>query len=74
MRLIEEKRKFKEKENDNKMKIKQLVSKIENEKDKRLFELTNYTELKKKVLYLQFKIGILESWAKKKNKWVDIWK
>jgi len=74
LRLIEEKRKFKEKENDNKMKIKQLVSKIENEKDKRLFELTNYTELKKKVLYLQFKIGILESWAKKKNKWVDIWK
>jgi hypothetical protein len=46
---LDEKRRFKEKENDNKMKIKQLVSKIENEKDKRLFELTNYTELKKKV-------------------------
>eukprot|EP00347_Sterkiella_histriomuscorum_P005050 403358092 len=47
-KLIEEKKRFKEKENDNKQKMKQLVSKIENEKDKRLSELTNISELKKK--------------------------
>ncbi|CDW74649.1 UNKNOWN [Stylonychia lemnae] len=59
IRILQEKQRFKDKENDNKMKIKQLVSKIESEKDKRLFDLTNYTELKKKNLELRKRISEL---------------
>jgi predicted Ser/Thr protein kinase len=45
-----EKAKFREKESENKTKIKQLLGTLEREKDKRLDELSNYTTLKKKVI------------------------
>ena len=44
-----ERQRYKEKENENKLKIKELVKRVESEKDKRLMDLTNQTELKKKV-------------------------
>lgn len=49
MKILQEKKRFKEKEKENRQQIKQLVNKIESEKDKRLMDLTNQTELKKKV-------------------------
>jgi len=47
--MQQEKKRFKEKEKENRSQIKQLVNKIESEKDRRLTDLTSQTEVKKRV-------------------------
>ena len=49
MKLKEEKTRYREKEQDNKHTIKSLVRQLEQEKDRRLADLTNFADLKKKV-------------------------
>jgi hypothetical protein len=48
-RVRAEKSRYREKENSNKHTIKSLVRSIELEKDRRLHDLTNFADLKKKV-------------------------
>lgn len=49
MKLREEKTRYRDKEQDNKHTIKSLVRQLEQEKDRRLADLTNFADLKKKV-------------------------
>ena len=55
-RIHKEKQRYREKEHENRHNIKSLIRQVEQEKDRRLQDLTNFADLKRKVSIYNFMV------------------